>query len=97
MEHKYIDSEKLIKKLKQQKNILAQSIQSQGDYGQSCQIVAINNIFPIITSLQQEQPKVDLEKEVRRWKNKYGVAGMDDLWLNFAIYIYELGFNARKK
>ena len=46
--------------------------------------------------LQQEQPEVDLEKEVQRWKNKHGVVGMDDLWLKFARHFYELGLNARK-
>ena len=52
----------------------------------------------IINSLQQEQPEVDLEKEVKRWKNKHGVVGMDDLWFKFARYFYELGqCNARKE
>ncbi len=46
---------------------------------------------------KMEQPEVDLGKEVRRWKNKHGVVGMDDLWLKFAHHIYELGLNARKK
>ena len=45
---------------------------------------------------QQEQPEVDLEKEVQRWKNKHGVVGMDDLWLKFARHFYELGLNAIK-
>ena len=45
---------------------------------------------------QQEQPEVDLEKEVQRWKNKHGVVGMDDLWLKFARHFYELGLNAKK-
>lgn len=46
---------------------------------------------------EQEQPEVDLEEEVKRWKNKYGVVGMDDLWLDFARHFYELGLNARKE
>ena len=46
---------------------------------------------------QQEQPEVDLEKEVQRWKNKHGVVGMDDLWLKFARHFYELGLKARKE
>ena len=40
---------------------------------------------------RKEQPDVELEKEVKRWKNKYGVVGMDDLWINFARHFYELG------
>ena len=45
---------------------------------------------------QQEQPEVELEREVQRWKNKHGVVGMDDLWLKFARHFYELGLNAKK-
>lgn len=52
---------------------------------------AYDAILNTITSLQQEQPEVDLEEEVKRWKNKYGVVGMDDLWLDFARHFYELG------
>lgn len=51
----YIDTEKLIAELKRQKHMLELSIQSQGDYGQSCQIVAYDNILSLISSLQQKQ------------------------------------------
>ena len=44
---------------------------------------------------QSQQPEVDLEKEVQRWKNEHGIVGMDDLWLNFARYLYELSRNAK--
>lgn len=59
---KYIDADKLIAELRRQKHELELSIQSQGDYGQSCHIVAYENILSLITSLQQERPEVDLEK-----------------------------------
>lgn len=49
-----------------------------------------NNV-PMATMDEQEQLEMDLEKEVKKWKNKHGVVGMDDLWLNFAHYFYELG------
>lgn len=65
---KYIDAEKLKAKLRRQKRELELSIQSQGDYGQSCQIVAYENILSLITSLQQEQPEVDLEKFTEKVK-----------------------------
>jgi len=52
---KLIDADKLIAELRRQKRELELSIQSQGDYGQSCQIVAYENIISLITSLQQEQ------------------------------------------
>ena len=51
---KYIDAYKLIAEIKQQIHILDYSIRSQGDYGQSCQIVAYEDILSIIDSLQQE-------------------------------------------
>lgn len=62
---KYIDAEKLKAEIKRQKHELELSIQSQGDYGQSCHIVAYDNIISIITSLQEEQPKVDLVAELK--------------------------------
>ena len=51
---KYIDTEKLKAEIKRQKHELELSIQSQGDYGQSCHIVAYENILSLIDSLQQE-------------------------------------------
>lgn len=53
-------------------------------------------ILSFLDSLQQEQPEVDLEKEVERWKNKRGVVGMDDLWIKFARYFYKLGRKTKK-
>ena len=62
---KYIDAEKLIAELREQKRKLEFSIQSQGDYGQSCQIAVYENILSFINYLQQEQLgvwiKVDAE------------------------------------
>ena len=61
---KYIDAGLLRKEIERQKHMLKTSIQSGGDYGQSCTIVAYDNVLSIIDSLQQEQPEVDLEKEI---------------------------------
>ena len=55
---KYIDVEKLKAEIERQKHILNTSIQSGGDYGQSCTIVAYDNILSLIDSLQQEQSEV---------------------------------------
>ena len=55
---KYIDVEKLKAELRRQKHELELSIQSQGDYGQSCQIVAYENILSLIDSLQEEQDRM---------------------------------------
>lgn len=66
---KYIDAEKLIAKLKRQKRELELSIQSQGDYGQSCQIVAYENIISLIPSLQQESTpsKEEVADRIADW------------------------------
>ena len=53
---KYIDADKLKAKLRWQKRELELSIQSQGDYGQSCHIVALDKVLSLIDSLLEEQP-----------------------------------------
>lgn len=47
----------------------------------------------IITSLQQEQPKVDLEKEYKRFIDCDNGRSMYDC----ARHFYELGLNARRR
>jgi hypothetical protein len=101
---KYIDAKKLIAELRQQKHWLELSIQSQGDYGQSCQIVAYENVISIITSLLQEQPEVDLEKELHNWMvemdGKYALLATDNvdrLITDTAKHFYELGLNSKKE
>ena len=74
---KYIDADKLIAGIKHLQ--------------EKFPVATYDALYHLIASLQQEQPEVELEKEVKRWKNKYGVVGMDDLWLNFARHFYELG------
>jgi len=63
---------------------------------------AVNKVLKIITSLQQEQPEVDLEKEIEQ----YTIGFIGELkcykdWTpriaRFARYFYDLGFNARKE
>ena len=58
MAKKYIDADLLRKEIERQKHMLSISIQSQGDYGQSCHIVAYEDILSLIDSLQQEQESV---------------------------------------
>ena len=55
---KCIDAKKLKSEIERQKRRLKTSIQSGGDYGQSCTIVAYDNILSLIDSLQQEQSEV---------------------------------------
>lgn len=84
---KYIDADKLIAELRRQKYELELSIQSQGDYGQSSHIVAYENIISHITSLQQEQPEVDLEKEYKTWWNS--ISGKINVEHTMEWYIHE--------
>ena len=75
---KYIDADKLKAEIKRQKHELEFSIQSQGDYGQSCHIVSYENILSIIDSLQQEQQD--------NWNDEYQE---DELLTRFAFYTYK--------
>ena len=54
--NEYIDADKLIGELRRQKRELELSIQSLGYYGQTCPIIAYENIIPSITSLRN-RPK----------------------------------------
>lgn len=103
---KYIDADKLIAVIKRQKHMLKTSIQSGGDYGQSCTIVIYDNILSIIDSLQQEQPKIDLEKEIDEHViympfgefSSDGERQEDVEWAKKEFrHFFELGFNARKE
>ena len=102
---KYIDTEKLIAEIERLRNIAQGYLRgsekqielSPSQYRMKGIDTICSYLLSFITSLQQEQPEVDLEKEVKRWKNKQGVVGMDDLWLNFAHHFYELGLNTRKE
>ena len=92
---KYIDAEKLTKFEEALADII---VSSQGlcTY-EACKDMAKREAPFLITSLQQEQSEVDLEEEVKRWKDKHGVVGMDDLWLDFACHFWNKGYNAGKE
>lgn len=103
---KYIDVEKLKAELRRQKHELELLIQSQGDYGQSCQIVAYENILSLLDSLQKEQLEVDLEKEIRSMWEKCNPTdegmGVESTYMHIEAfdiivrYFFNLGLNARK-
>jgi len=108
--NKYIDAEKLIAELRRQKRELELSIQSQGDYGQSCHIVTYENILSLIDSLQQNQPEVDLENEFADFLEKENAYVDDNNKISYyngssfdhtsdiypiACHFYELGKNSK--
>ena len=74
--------------------------------GVSAKSAIYDYVMPLIDSLQQEQPEVDLEKEIERFLNSeestshtnaggYDVAFKDSV--KIARHFYELGLNARKE
>ena len=66
----------------------------------------LNRLISFIDSLQQEQPEVDLEKEISRWItedcgpsdfNAFADHWCADDIIATARHFYELGLNARKE
>ena len=85
---KYIPAEKLIAELRRQKHELELSIQSQGDYGQSCHIVAYENIISLIESIQQEQPSLpsNIDEAAKEYVEQFGYdRKQDGLAIDFAV------------
>lgn len=58
-------------------------------------IIAYDTILSFIDSLQQEQPEVDLEKEIIRFQRED--MDRDTTVGDVARHFYQLGFNARKE
>ena len=92
---KYIDAEKLTK-----------SIEDKGlDCSFALKMERLDTLA-LIDKLQQEQPEVDLEKELGRWRHKHFKGKRDgdysgeylerESQLDLARHFYELGLNARK-
>jgi len=106
--NKYIDSEKLIGKIEKLKNEL-KSLMIKLFYAANykeweAELNGYNKILSIVSSLQQDQPEVDLDKELKNKKatlldDAFGpMNGEQSLAIrNFARYFYELGKTARKE
>lgn len=100
---KYIDADKLIAEIEQLKETNKVSAKKVSEYVQGGIYgfdIAIEKIITIITSLQQEQTEVNLEKEYTEFvvadpvysKLVNGIVGKA-----IARHFYELGLNARKE
>ena len=94
---KYIDVEKLIAEIERLKGIYP-----------SWQLkLAMDDLHNFITSLQQERPEVDLEKEIdKEWEKCNPIdegMGVESAYIHIeafdiiAHHFYELGLNARKE
>ncbi len=109
---KYIDAEKLKEKINEvRQDWLGDSTglevgESGAELGAAESV--LDSIDDIIDSLQQEQSKVDLEKEIHMYFNPHGMELQFDRskgntilkpeqLIDFARHFYNLGLNARKE
>jgi len=107
---KYIEADKLIAEIERRIARLDKELKpaAEEDFVSSWastannKRVALQSILSFITSLQQEQPEVDLEKELNEWM-KYGPhtnypwCTIPDAIKITAEHFYELGKTARKE
>ena len=101
---KYIDADRLKAEIERLYDI-ARDASYNGEI--EGEMTAYDKILSLITSLQQEQPEVDLEKELGRWRHKHFKGKRDgdysgeylerESQLDLARHFYELGLNARKE
>lgn len=97
---KYIDADKLIAKLtKMQFDLNAACRHPQSDSIVRAISLEYDDVISIITSLQQEQPEVELEKEIWRTYHDGSVADTSDMdhvdYENIARHFYEFGKNSK--
>ena len=91
---KYIDTEKLKAEIER-----FSATEYEGNtLGEDVAKGALDYVLEeIIPSLQQEQPEVDLEKEIEEYCGDRNVRPVPDLMEQVARHFYELGLNARKE
>ena len=100
---KYIDAEKLIAEIERRKNENIELAQQHGyaSLGVAARIrTGEDEEILSLISLQQEQPKVDLEKEYTEFvvlDPVYSKLVNSIVGKSIARHFYELGLNARKK
>lgn len=88
---KYIDAEKL-KRFVESIGLIPQTSADYNDGRDDVKMMVLD----FIDYLQQEQPEVDLEKEVERFAKECGYPSAATIDFQFAHHFYELGLNARK-
>ena len=105
----YIDADKMIAEIeRQQRRLMVLSNTEQVDMRRDCalQMGVYDSILVLINSLQQEQSKVDLEKEIKEVQRNYKTIeeyegypctmyadGIE--WI--AKHFYELGINSQEE
>lgn len=96
---KYIDADKLKELIDEKWKELADKNVKIGGGKWDAEISTYLSVLRLIDSLQQEQPEVDLEKELEDYVRKeipYGNGGYGDK-MKIARHFYELGLNVRKE
>ena len=108
----YIPAEKLIaeiERLKKQseysKKELINEGYNQNAFAEDCRIASFDKLLSFIAYLQQEQPGVDLEKEIQDYIKecldvKFPTTDIEQIKKDVAYTarkFYELGLNARKE
>lgn len=97
---KYIDSEKLIAEIERRKKSIDECPFIEAEFGAEMRregkIQAYNEILSLITSLQQEQPEVDLDSALTGFMGRYAYenGGEYPSSIDIARHFYEL---ARQK
>ena len=102
---KYIDADKLIAEIEKWRD-KAKEKYNESTYSMG-RCDALAEFRNHIVSLQQEQPEVDLEKELYEWRHKHFKGKRDgdhsgeylerESQLDLARHFYELELNARKE
>ena len=105
--NKYIDAEKLKKLIDEKWKELANKNVKVGGGKWDIEISTYLSVLRLIESLEEEQPEVDLEKEIVRYTKEslllpitHKITPMDIMesdWVKCAHHFYELGLKARKE
>ena len=98
---KYIDSEKLIAEIGRRKKSIDECPFIEAEFGASIkrdvEIKTLNELISIITSLQQDQPEVELEKEIKNYLATKCAGDDEPSVSEIARHFYALGLDARKE
>ena len=106
---KYIDADRLWAEIERRIYEISHPLKDGYEVQSIGKIEGLSELLEVIDSLQQEQPEVDLEKEIEEYfegwsdDSEYGqaimrnctCAGVDEC-KDIARYFYNLGLNARK-
>lgn len=98
---KYIDADRLKAEIEKRMHICDGIFERDSDTYYQGKAVAYQETLPLIDSLQQEQPEVDLEEEMDRFFEEMPIQEheniFEDTYQMIARHFYKLGLNAGKE